>query len=166
MADNPRIEVAERVTAALLRRHRGEIHAIGAHGSVAHRDDVDGSDLALTVVTYRAGDGPMPTSRRVQGVVVDLDVISVDGLLILARTLTPSWPLLADRYLTALALHDPDHWHARLRDTHLAHLAEVKSDEFAALARQAWCRATAARQRAIRLAERHDTDGAVLTLGE
>ena len=166
VAENPRLAVAEQVTTALVRRHLSEIYAIGAHGSVAHRDDVDGSDLALTVVTNRPGTGPLPTSRRVQGVVVEVDVISAEGQLSLARTLTTSWPLMADRYLTTLALHDPGHWHDRLRDAHLAHLAEVKSDEFAVLARQAWCRAAAARQRSIRLAERHDTDGAVLTLGE
>jgi hypothetical protein len=166
MADNPRLTVAELVTATLLRRYKSDIHAIGAHGSVAHRDDVDGSDLAMTVVTYRAGGGPMPTSRRIHGVVVEVDVISADGLLCLARTMTPSWPLLADRYLTALPLHDPDGWHGRLRDAHLGYLAEADADEFAGLALQAWCRASAALQRAMRLAGRHDTDGAVLTLGE
>jgi hypothetical protein len=163
---NPRVGVAERVTAALLRRYRGDIRAVGVHGSVAHHDDVDGSDVAMTVVTYRAGAGPLPSSRRVDGVVVGLDAISADGMLSLARTLTPSWPLLADRYLTALAMYDPDGWHDHLRDTHLAHLAEAKATEFATLARQAWCRATAARARAIRLAEWHDTGTALFTLGE
>ena len=163
MADNPRLALAEAISDALMDRYPGEIHAIGAQGSLAHRDDVDGSDVALTVVTKRAGGGPAPASRRVRGIVVEIDVISADGLLSLARTLSASWPLLADRYLTALALYDPMHWHDRLRDTHLA---ETRADEFAHLARQAWCRSATGRQRAIRLAERHDTDGAMLTLGE
>jgi hypothetical protein len=124
---------AEAISHALMDRYPGKIHAIGAHGSLAHRDDVDGSDVSLTVVTKRAGGGPAPTSRRVRGIAVDIDVISADGLLNLARTLSPSWPLLADRYLTALALYDPMHWHDRLRDAHLAHLAEAKADEFARL---------------------------------
>ena len=118
------------------------------------------------MVTHRAGGGPIPTSRRIDGILVDIDVLSADGLLTLARTLTPSWPLLADRYLTALPLHDPAGWHDRLRDAHLGYLAETRGDEFARLARQAWCRASAARSRAMRLAQRYDTDGAVLTLGE
>jgi hypothetical protein len=166
MADNPRLALAEAISDALMDRYPGEIHAIGAQGSLAHRDDVDGSGVALTVVTKRAGDGPAPTSRRVRGVVVEIDVISADELLNLARTLSASWPLLADRYLTALALYDPMHWHDRLRDTHLAHLAEARADEFAWHAREAWCRAATGRQHAIRLAERHDTDGAMVTLGE
>src|SRR5688572_27432728 len=106
VATNPRLAIAERITASLLRHYPGEIHAIGAHGAVAHRDDNDDSDLALTVVTYRAGGGPAPTGRRVDGVIVDIDVLSAEGMLALACTLTPSWPLLADRYLTTLPLHD------------------------------------------------------------
>jgi hypothetical protein len=166
MADNPRLALAETISDALASRYTEEIHAIGAQGSLAHHDDVDGSDVALTVVTSRAGVGPAPTSRRIHGILVEVDVISADGLLGLARTLTASWPLLADRYLTALALFDPNHWHDRLRDAHLSYLAEARADDFARLARQAWCRAAGGRQRAIRLAERHDTDGAMLTLGE
>lgn len=161
-----RWSVAERVTEALLLRYPDEIHAIGVHGALAHGDDADGTAVEMTVVTYRAGSGPPPSSRRIDGVIVDLDVLSADGCLTMARNLSQSWPLLADRYLTAKAMHDPTGWHDKLRDTHLGYLAEARAGEFAALARQAWCRASTARARTIRLAEWHDTDGAMLSLSE
>jgi hypothetical protein len=63
-------------------------------------------------------------------------------------------------------VYDPDGWHDRLRDTHLGRLAEARDLEFAALAREAWCHAQSMYADAIRLAQWHDTAGALLALGE
>jgi Nucleotidyltransferase domain len=165
VSPNPRWRVAEDVAAAVLRRYPDEVHAIGVHGSLAHGDDVEGSDVDLVVVTHRPGSGPQPTSRRVNGVIVDCGVISAAEYLAHATTLSTSWPLAADQYVTTKPIYDPDGWHERLRDTHLARLAEAGSAEFTGLAREAWGPARSAVDKAMRLAVSHDTEGALLTLG-
>lgn len=163
---NPRWTVAEQVAAAVLRRYTSQVHAIGVHGSLAHGDDDDASDVELAVVSGNPGGGPSPTRRRIDGVLVVLGVLSVPEYLAMAATLTPAWPLTADRYLTTRALYDPMGWHGRLRDAHLGRLAEATRAHFAAPARQLWCQAATARAQALRLAEWHDTDGALLAIGE
>jgi hypothetical protein len=163
--DNPRWVLAEEITAALRRRWSAEIHAVGVHGSLAHGDDADGSDIDMVVVTFRPGAGPRPGTRRVDGMIVDVAVISADDYLAHARTLTTSWPIAADRYLTTRPLYDPEGWHPRLRDTHLGRLAEAGGAPFAALARDAWCHAETTYAKALRLAEWHDTAGALFTFG-
>ncbi len=162
---SPRWTLAEKITAAVRRRWPAEIHAVGLHGALAHGDDNDDSDVDLVVVTYRPATGPRPGARRVEGTIVDLSVISADEYLGYARTLDASWPLAADRYVTTRALYDPEGWHSRLRDAHLGRLAEAGAGEFADLARDAWCNAETTYSRALRLAEWHDTAGALLTFG-
>jgi hypothetical protein len=164
--DNPRWAVAERVTEALLLRYPDDIRAIGIQGALAHGDDVDGSPVEIAVVTRLVDTGPPPGGRRISGVIVELDSYSTDMGKAMASTLSQSWPLQADRFLTVKPMYDPRGWHDEIRDIHLAFLANAKAEEFAELARQAWCRASAARERAIRLAEWHDTDGAMQALGE
>ena len=163
---NPRWAVAHRVTEALRDRYVGQLQAIGVHGAVAHGDDTDVSDVELVVVTRRTGEGPAPVTRRIDGVIVDLAVIGADEYLRHARTLTTSWPLIADQYLTTRGLHDPDAWLPRLRDAHLTRLAHADGQLFAALAREAWCRATISHGRARRMAEWYETDAAMVVLAE
>src|SRR5207244_7263339 len=143
VSNNPRWDIAESVAAAVLQRYPGEIHAIGVYGSLAHGDDAEGSDVDLVVVTYRPGTGPQPASRRVNGVIVQCGVISMGDYLVHARTLSTTWPLAADQYVTTKPIFDPQSWHDRLRDTHLGRLAQANSQEFSALAREAWCPAAA-----------------------
>jgi hypothetical protein len=163
---NPRWVVARRVADAVRERYAKDVLAIGVHGSLAHGDDTDSSDVDLVVVTrYRDG-GPPPGSRRIDGVVVDLGVIDGETYLRHARTLTTSWPLAADQYITTRTLHDPDGWFPQLRDAHLAHLAATDGRVFASLAREAWLQACTAQARARRLAEWFDTDAAMVVLGE
>jgi hypothetical protein len=166
VSSNPRWAVAEDVAAAVLRRHGDSVHAIGVHGSLAHGDDTDGSDVDLVVVTRRPGTGPQPANRRVDGIIVDCGVIPADEYLTHAATLSTSWPLAADQYVTTKAIFDPDGWHARLRDTHLARLAQADEAEFIALAREAWGPARSTVDKAMRLAVGNDTDGAVLLMSE
>jgi hypothetical protein len=163
--DSPRWVLAEEITSALRRRWPADIVAVGVHGSLAHGDDTDPHDIDLVVVTYRPGTGPRPITRRVDGTIVDLDVMCADEYLDYARSLSTSWPLVADQYLTTKALYDPDGWYPRLRDAHLSRLAGAGGAEFAGLARDAWCHAEATYAEALRLAEWHDPAGAVLTLG-
>jgi hypothetical protein len=99
-------------------------------------------------------------------VIVECGVISMEEYLELARTLSTTWPLAADQYVTTKSIFDPEGWHDRLRDTHLGRLAQADAAEFTALAREAWAPATTTLSRALRLAARDDTDGALLTLGE
>jgi hypothetical protein len=118
------------------------------------------------VVTYRAGGRPRPALRRVDGTLVDVEVVTAEEGLRRARELTSRWPLEADRYVTTRPLRDPNGWFARLRDTHLARLAEARPPEFSALARHNWALASAAHTRAVRLAEWYETDAALLMIAE
>jgi hypothetical protein len=163
---NPRWVVAEQVAEAARRRYPAEVLAIGVHGSLAHGDDNEASDVNLVVVTYRPAAGPPPSTRRVDGVIVDLSVVGAEEYLQHARTLSTSWPLAADRYVTTTPSYDPHAWLGKLRDTHLARLAEARPREFTALAREAWCRAASAHAKATQLAGWHATDAALLVLGE
>jgi hypothetical protein len=163
---NPRWAVAERVSDRLRERWGMDLQAIGVHGALAHGDDTDVSDVEMVVVTRRANIGPAPGTRRIDGVIVDLGVISADEYLRHARTLTTTWPLVADQYLTIKALHDPDAWLPRLRDMHLTRLAQAEGQVFATLAREAWCRATIAHGKARRMAEWYETEAAMVVLAE
>lgn len=164
--DNPRWLLAGQVRDAVLRRWSADVLAIGVYGSMAHGDDTGSSDVDLIVVTYRPDTGPRSVIRRVDGILVDLTVVSADEGLRHARELSPRWPLTADRYLTTRALHDPRGWLVRRREAHLDRLAEARPAEFTGLARQAWCLASAAHARAVRLADWYDTEAALLLLGE
>lgn len=163
---SPRGKLATRLRDVIERRWPAEVQAIGVHGSLAHGDDHDSSDVNMLVVTYRAGAGPAPALRRVDGTLVDLEVVAGDEGLRRARELTSRWPLEADRYVTTRPLHDPRGWFARLRDTHLARLAEARPPEFTALARHNWALAAAAHGRAVRLAEWYETDAALVMIAE
>jgi hypothetical protein len=163
---NPRWGVAEELTAALRGRYGMHLQAIAVHGSLAHGDDTETSDVDLVVVTRAPRTGPPAGIRRIDGIIVDLGVTSADAYLREARTLTTGWPLAADQYITTKSLYDPDAWLPRLRDAHLAHLAQTETRVFAALAREAWCQAMSAQAKARRLAEWHETDSAMLVLGE
>jgi hypothetical protein len=164
--ENPRWVVASQVADAARRRYPADILAIGVHGSMAHGDDAETSDVDLVVVTYRPDAGPRPVTRRVDGVLVDLGVVGAEEYLRHARTLSTSWPLAADRYVTTKPIHDPSGWLEKLRDTHLGRLAEARNAEFTALAREAWCRAASAHARATRLAGWYETDAALVMLAE
>ncbi|GIM89481.1 nucleotidyltransferase domain-containing protein [Paractinoplanes toevensis] len=163
---SPRGRLAVRLNDVIERRWPAEVQAVGVHGSLAHGDDREGSDVNLLVVTYRAGTGPKPALRRVDGTLVDLEVITGDEGLRRARELTSRWPLDADRYVTTRPLHDPRGWFGRLRDTHLARLAEARPPEFTTLARHNWALASAAHTRAVRLAEWYETDAALVMIAE
>ena len=162
---NPRGYLAVRLRDVIQHRWPAEVDAIGVHGSLAHGDDTDGSDVNMLVVTYRQT-GPRPALRRVDGILVDLTVVTAEEGLRRARELTPRWPLIADRYMTTRSLYDPHGWFASQRDAHLGKLAETRPGEFSALARRNWCIASAAHTRAVRLAEWYDTDVALLLIAE
>jgi predicted nucleotidyltransferase len=163
---NPRGYLAVRISDVIQHRWSAEVQAIGVYGSLAHGDDGDGSDVNLVVVTYRPNAGPRPALRRVDGILVDLTVLTGDEGLRRARELTPRWPLIADRYMTTRALHDPRGWFAAQRDAHLGRLAETRPAEFTALARRNWGIASAAHARAVRLAEWYETDAALVLIAE
>ncbi|MEV4492656.1 nucleotidyltransferase domain-containing protein [Micromonospora coxensis] len=166
--DDRRWRVAERVAEAARRRFPADILVVAVHGPLAHGDDDGGGDaeVGLLLATYRPGVGPEPSTRRVDGVLVDLTVAGADEYLRQARTLTALWPLTADRYVTTTALYDPTGWLRTLRDEHLGRLARARPAEFTGAARQAWYRGWAAHARAARLAEWYETDQALLMLGE
>lgn len=163
---NPRWVVVEQVADAARRHFSTVVLAIGVHGSLAHGDDTDSSDVDLVVVTPQGGTGLHPATRRIDGILVDLSVISAEEYLQHARTLSTSWPLAADRYLNTKPVHDPHGWLDHIRDAHLGRLADARESEFTALAREAWCQGADAHARATRLAARHETEGALLMLAE
>ena len=75
----PRGYLAVRLRDVIAARWPAEVRAIGVHGSLAHGDDTDGSDVNLVVVTYRPNAGPRPALRRVDGILVDLTVVDRRG---------------------------------------------------------------------------------------
>ncbi|WP_233607827.1 MULTISPECIES: hypothetical protein [Micromonospora] len=95
--DDPRWQVAGRVGDAVLRRFPADVLAVAVHSALAHGDDDGGGDreVGLLVVTYRPGAGPPPSTRRVDGVLVDLTVAGADDYLRRATTITSRWPLNA-----------------------------------------------------------------------
>ncbi|GGQ57793.1 nucleotidyltransferase domain-containing protein [Couchioplanes azureus] len=163
---DPRWYLATRLRDVILRRWPAEVRAIAVHGSLAHGDDTGSSDVNLVVVTYRTGAGPRAALRRVDGILVDLSVTTGEEGLRRCRELTARWPLEADRFLTARDLFDPGGWFATQRDAHLTRLAEARPAEFSGLARHNWCLASAAHDRAVRLAEWYETDAALVLMAE
>lgn len=165
-AHGPGWVLAEQITEEVRRRFPTEVLAIGVHGALAHAGTAGDTDVNLVVVTYTPGAGPHPATRRVDGRVAEIAVIGAELYLRHARTLTTTWPLAADQYVTSRSLFDPDDWYERLRDVHLARLAEASAAEFAALAREAWYQAHQATGRARALAGRYETDAAMIALCE
>ena len=163
---NPRGYLAIRLRDVIQHRWSAEVQAIGVHGSGAHGDDSEGSDVNLSVVTYRPNAGPRPALRRIDGILVELTVMTGEEGMRHARELTSRWPLVADRFMTSRALFDPRGWFAAQRDAHLAKLAEARPAEFTGLARQNWCVAAAAHTRAVRLAEWYETEAALVLIAE
>lgn len=163
---DPRWALAEQIADTALRRLPADVLAIGVHGALAHPDETKDGDVQVVVVTYRSVAAPRTTTRRVAGILAELTVIGADDHLRQAGTLSPSWPLTADRYVTTRAVHDPQRWLVKLREAHLGRLAEAKAPEFTTMARHAWYRAASAHARAVRLADWYDTDAAVLMLGD
>ncbi|MEU4561716.1 nucleotidyltransferase domain-containing protein [Actinoplanes sp. NPDC023936] len=158
--------LAIRLRDVIQHRWAAEVQAIGVRGSVAHGDDGDSSDVNLIVVTYRPRTGPKPTRRRVDGVPVELTVVTAEDGLGQARLLTARWPLLADGFLTTLPLFDPDDWFIDQRDAHQTLLSEARPVEFTRLARDNWALASNAHARALRLTEWYETDTALVLMAE
>ncbi len=164
--EHSRAQLALHISDEICRRYPAEVMAVGASGSLAHKDEREGTDLSLLVVTYRPKTGPESMSRRLGETLVELTVVDSQTYLDQASEITVRWPLLADHYLCTAPLYDEVGWHRRLRDTHLARLAEAAGSEFTALARQAWCRAASYFHRAQWHSERFDADSALLILAE
>ncbi|WP_345627763.1 nucleotidyltransferase domain-containing protein [Rugosimonospora acidiphila] len=163
---SPRWTLAEEITDAVRRRYSTDVLAVGVHGAVAHGDDTEDSYLDLMVIIEGSRTGPQPATRRVNGSIIDLGVISAGEYLAHARTLSTAWPLAADQYLTARPTYDPDGWYPRLRDAHLARLAGAGAGEFTALALQAWYRACSAIGRARQLAGGFEADAGLVALSD
>ena len=164
--ENPGLQLAVEISGELRRRYPAEVMAIGAHGALAHGDEREGTDVNLIVITYRPDTGPPPSSKRIRGLLVNLLAVEAQTYLDRARNLTVEWPLIADQFLHTLPLHDEVSWHSRLRDIHLAKLAEAGGREFTALALRSWCTAMSYYRRAQRHSDRYDSDGALLTLAQ
>lgn len=164
--DSPQAQLALAITDEVRRRYPADVMAVGAYGPLAHSDERERTDLNLVVVTYRPETGPLSTARQFDETLVELTVVTAQSYLDQASSITARWPLLADRYLCAIPLYDEVGWHRRLRDTHLARLAQAVGGEFTALAGQAWCRAASYFRRAQRYSERFDGDGALLVLAQ
>ena len=165
-ATSPRGSLAIRLRDTVQQRWPAEVQAIGLCGSMAHGDDTDSSDVNVVVVTYRAKTGPKPTQRMVDGIPVDLRVVTGEDGLGQARQLTPRWPLQADAFITTFALYDPRGWFKDRREAHLTLLAEARPMEFTGLARHNWSIASGAHTRAVRLTEWYDTDAAMILMAE
>jgi hypothetical protein len=168
-ANDRRWALARQVSSVVRRRYPADVRAVGTHGSVVHGSraasvaDVE-PHLDVVVITYRPGAGPRPTARRVDGILLTVTVAGADAYLGQARSLTASWPLVADKYLSATALYDESGWHDGVREAHLERLQRATTREFAELARQAWCQANTHLELSSRAGGWYDSDSALLLL--
>lgn len=156
-----RWRIAREISEEVLRECGEDVHAIGVHGSLAHGDDDEFSDIDLVVVTEKPVDGLPSVVRRVEGIIVDFGVTTRTDYMEAAKTLTRKWPLDADQYLTTRSLHDPHHWHDKLREAHQSMLEGAKTREFLECAREATLAALANAQKARREEARRGSTGVV-----
>lgn len=96
-----------------------QIVAVGLHGSVARGNDGPGSDIDFVVVTAPGrADAIAGRVARIEGVIVDLGVVSEPDYLAEASALGSKWPLAAEQYVRTQVLHDPTAHFERLRAAH------------------------------------------------
>jgi hypothetical protein len=167
MTHEERLALARELTARLLDRHGAEaLVAVGLHGSVAHGDDRDQSDLDLAVVTAGPEVEVPDRALRHRGVVVDLAAITAEAYLQEATQVGPTWPLAADQYVNHLPLHDPGGFFHQLEHAHQAAMEAAPDEAFLAAAGYDLVQLLAWESRA-RSAELHgDLPGAMLAVKE
>ncbi len=153
--------IAQEISEEVLRAHRTEVRAIGVHGSMAHDDSDDFSDIDLVVVTNRPVEGLTSLVREVRGVIVDFGVTPSEEYLAAARTLTRRWPFEADQYLTTRSIYDPKGWHQQLRETHQEMLGQVSERKFLDRAAEAEIAGLSIAQKAQRESARGGSPGVV-----
>lgn len=129
-----RLRLATDITSRLIDLYAEAIHAVGLHGSMAHGEIDERSDLDFAVVTGEAGTVP-ERYCRVDGVLVSLGVITQARYLELAARIGPDWSVSSDEYLHTLALHDPEGFFELLRDAHLRSVDSAPDQVFVQAAR-------------------------------
>jgi hypothetical protein len=125
-----RLELAHEITDVLLQRYGDHIRAIGLHGSMAHADVDERSDLDFHIVVADMEAIPV-RSMWVDGVYVSLSVKTEEILLASAREVDELWAAGADRFVVKLALYDPDGVFDRVRRAHVEASSEASSDDAA-----------------------------------
>jgi predicted nucleotidyltransferase len=113
-----RLALARQICDAVVARHGDKIVAVGLHGSMAHGDVDEYSDIDFLVVVDERGAIP-ERSAWSDGLYVSVSVNTVDVLLGDARAVESMWSAAADQYLNPLALHDPSGFFERLRKAHI-----------------------------------------------
>ncbi len=119
------------------------------------------------MVTRYPRSGPIPGTRRIDGVIVDLGVIDADEYLRHARTLTHvvaagGRPVHHDPHRCTIPTAGSPGYATPTWPISPGPTGHV----FASLAREAWLRAQEAQARARRLAEWFETDAAMVVLAE
>lgn len=114
MDHDARVRLARRVTDFVLRKHPDTV-AVGVHGSTAKGEDRDHSDLDMFAIT-RGISGTRAYEIVHEGIVVEVQVSSLDDALRDAASFGSWWPFDAGRWTSYLPMHDPDGVLPRLAD--------------------------------------------------
>ena len=122
-AHEQRVALAQDITRRLIDIHRGALRAVGVYGSTARGTDGPYSDVEMWCVLNTSGEdyahewtaGPWKA---------EVDVCSVDVILLEAAKVEGRWPQTHGSYQVVLPLHDPDRFFEELRRTTTSQPAE------------------------------------------
>ena len=106
MDHETRLEIARRVTDFVLRRHP-EVIAVAVHGSTAHGEDREWSDIEMFAVT-RGPHSARGYGTIHGGVVVEVSLVSEEDALRVVSSPPGNWPVSVDGWLHTLPTHDPE----------------------------------------------------------
>jgi len=116
MKRTDRMVVVREITNRVLALHHGCVLAIGLYGSMASGTDGPYSDIEMLCVLRSIGEeyGYEWSHGTWKA---EVDFCSQDVLLQKAAEVDGKWPLTHGAYCRVLALHDPDRFFVKLRDT-------------------------------------------------
>lgn len=124
-----RLALAKEITEHLLADYGDSIVAVGLHGSMAHQESDERSDLDFAILT-RGGDDLRGRDIFYGGVELSLSTHGVDDYLREAGEVDDGWAIESDQYVSVLVLHDPDGVFDRARAAQERAAERAEPDDF------------------------------------
>ncbi len=104
MNHDQRVALARRATDYLLKRHP-DIVAVWVEGSTAHGEDMEHSDLEMSVITKGAPDTDF-YQLVYEGIVIEIAFASEDDVRRAVTSIDHNWPFSADGLVNCMPMHD------------------------------------------------------------